>query len=198
MLTGIGEVGNVICGDTVKMSVKLTDNKDGIADVKFMTYGCMFSIACADELADMAIGKSVDAVVQINDSDVVQSLDGLPIDKTHCATMAVVALKSALKKASVNAEVEIGSGLKELNGDEDKKTIFSISEETQIRHRIAEMFDEYFIPYAARVGCNLQLFDVDVRGKIVSINEIESQNTKRHIARMLDKYLGYGWKVETR
>ena len=35
---GVGEVGNPVCGDIMKMYLKVEDDK--IADVKFKTFGC--------------------------------------------------------------------------------------------------------------------------------------------------------------
>ena len=35
----VGEVGNVKCGDIMKVFIKVKDNK--ISDIKFLTYGCV-------------------------------------------------------------------------------------------------------------------------------------------------------------
>ena len=40
---GVGEVGNPVCGDIMRIYLKIQDNK--IIDVKFQTFGCGAAIA---------------------------------------------------------------------------------------------------------------------------------------------------------
>ena len=49
--TATGEVGNVLCGDTVKLYINVKDGS--VLDAKFQSYGCVYSIACADMTADL-------------------------------------------------------------------------------------------------------------------------------------------------
>ena len=40
---GVGDVGNITCGDALKLTFKLDEN-GRIADVKFKTFGCASAI----------------------------------------------------------------------------------------------------------------------------------------------------------
>ena len=49
---------------------------DGIVeDAKFQTYGCVYSIACADATADLVHGATVANAKALTPEDVVRSLD---------------------------------------------------------------------------------------------------------------------------
>ena len=48
---GIGEVGNPLCGDIMKMYIKVEDDK--IADVKFKTFGCGSAIATSSMATEL-------------------------------------------------------------------------------------------------------------------------------------------------
>ena len=163
-----------------------------------MTYGCMYSIACADELACMAIGKKVEEATKLNSSAIVSSLGGVPVDKVHCAEMAAAALAVALKNANVEAEAKVSKGLKEVNAGESRKTIFNISEESQVRHRIAEMFDEYFIPFAKKNGSGILLLDISYPDNIVEVKGTTTDKVRNQIAKALKMHIGGSWKLEVK
>ena len=48
---GVGEVGNPLCGDIMKMYLKIEDDK--IADVKFKTFGCGSAIATSSMATEL-------------------------------------------------------------------------------------------------------------------------------------------------
>jgi len=97
---GISEVGNPMCGDMMKLTIKVGhDKKDQeiIEDVKFKTYGCAAAIATSSMITEMAIGKTLDEAIKITREDVATELGGLPEIKMHCSNLAADALKKAIE-----------------------------------------------------------------------------------------------------
>jgi nitrogen fixation protein NifU and related proteins len=92
---GVGEVGNPVCGDIMKMYLKINDKKI-IEDVKFKTFGCGAAVATSSIATEMIKGKSVDEALQLTNKAVIEALDGLPPAKIHCSVLAEQAVKSAL------------------------------------------------------------------------------------------------------
>ena len=92
---GIGEVGNVKCGDIMKIYIKV---EDGIlTDVKFKTFGCGSAIASSSMATEMIKGKSIEDALELTNKAVVEALDGLPAHKVHCSVLAEEAVKAAIK-----------------------------------------------------------------------------------------------------
>ena len=92
---GIGEVGNAVCGDIMKIYLKI-DN-DIITDVKFETFGCGSAIASSSMATEMIKGKPVSEALKLTNRAVTEALDGLPAHKLHCSVLAEEAIKKALK-----------------------------------------------------------------------------------------------------
>ncbi len=95
---GVGEVGNIKCGDLMKLYIKVKKEKDKeiITDVKFHTLGCAAAIATSDAICEMAKGKTIKEALKIQYKDVVKKLGSLPQIKIHCASLAQEGLKSAI------------------------------------------------------------------------------------------------------
>ncbi len=92
---GVGEVGNAVCGDIMKIYLKI-DN-DIITDVKFETFGCGSAIASSSMATEMIKGKPVSEAMELTNKAVAQALDGLPAHKLHCSVLAEEAIKKALQ-----------------------------------------------------------------------------------------------------
>ena len=92
---GVGEVGNAVCGDIMKIYLKI-DN-DTITDVKFETFGCGSAIASSSMATEMIKGKPISEALQVTNKAVTEALDGLPAHKLHCSVLAEEAIKKALK-----------------------------------------------------------------------------------------------------
>lgn len=93
---GVGEVGNVKCGDIMKIYIKVSD--DGIIeDVKFNTFGCASAIASSSMATEMIKGQPVDKALELTNKAVVEALDGLPAVKVHCSVLAEEAVKMAVR-----------------------------------------------------------------------------------------------------
>ena len=91
---GVGEVGNAVCGDIMKIYIKVEN--DIITDVKFNTFGCGSAIATSSMATEMIKGKSIDEALALTNKAVVEALDGLPAHKIHCSVLAEEAVKAAL------------------------------------------------------------------------------------------------------
>ena len=59
---GVGQVGNMKCGDIMKVFIKVEKkgDKEYIKDIKFLTYGCVAAIASSDYLCQIAKGKTLE------------------------------------------------------------------------------------------------------------------------------------------
>jgi len=91
---GVGEATNPVCGDTLRLFIKVSDRR--IVDVKFLTFGCGAAIAASSITTEMIMGKTLDEVLAISDQDVVDALGGLPPAKLHCSILAEMALSAAV------------------------------------------------------------------------------------------------------
>ena len=92
--SGIGTVGNPICGDIMKMYLKIENNI--ITDVKFKTFGCGAAVATSSMVTEMVKGKTIEEALKITNKAVAEALGGLPAIKMHCSILAEEALRSAL------------------------------------------------------------------------------------------------------
>ena len=92
---GVGEVGNPVCGDIMKMYLKVNDDEI-IEDVKFETFGCGSAIASSSMATELIKGKSVEEALSLTNKAVAEALDGLPAHKMHCSVLAEEAIKSAI------------------------------------------------------------------------------------------------------
>lgn len=96
---GVGQVGNPVCGDIMKIYIKVghKKNKEIIDDIKFETLGCGAAIATSSMLTDMAKGKTLEEAGKIGKLDIANELGGLPPAKLHCSVLAHEGLAEAIK-----------------------------------------------------------------------------------------------------
>lgn len=92
--SGVGEVGNPVCGDIMKMYLKIENNI--ITDVKFKTFGCGAAIASSSISTEMVKGKTIEEALKLTNKQVVDELGGLPPVKLHCSVLAEEAIKTAI------------------------------------------------------------------------------------------------------
>jgi len=96
---GVGEVGNPVCGDMMKIYIKVGKNKKGqevIKDIKFQTLGCGAAIASSSMLTELAKGKTITEALKITREQIAKRLGGMPKEKIHCSVLAAAGLKKAV------------------------------------------------------------------------------------------------------
>ncbi len=93
--SGIGEVGNPVCGDMMKFYIKVENNI--IKDIKFKTFGCGAAIAVSSMVSEMAIGKTIEEALALTNEAVAKELGGLPPHKMHCSNLGADALHKAIE-----------------------------------------------------------------------------------------------------
>lgn len=91
----VGQVGNPICGDQMRMYIRVKDGK--ISDIAWKTYGCASAIASTSALSELARGKTLDAALKISAKDIDDYLGNLPKHKFHCSILGHDALRKAIE-----------------------------------------------------------------------------------------------------
>ena len=97
--SGIGKVGNIVCGDVMWLYIKVAKNKkkeDFIKDIKFETFGCVAAISTSSIITDLVKGKTIAEALKTTKDNIIESLGGLPKVKYHCSVLAVDALIEAV------------------------------------------------------------------------------------------------------
>lgn len=92
---GIGTEGNPVCGDVMKIFIKVEDDK--IVDARFKTFGCGAAIAVSSMITEMVKGRTIEEALKITKQDVADALDGLPPQKQHCSNLGADALHKAIE-----------------------------------------------------------------------------------------------------
>lgn len=127
---GVGEAGNIVCGDVMSLYLKMkkTKKKEPVIDqVKFKTYGCAAAIATSSAITDLVKGKTIEEALKISKNDIIEFLEGLPPIKIHCSILAIDALDEAIYKYLIDQKKPIPSDL-QLKHERIKKSREQIEE----------------------------------------------------------------------
>jgi nitrogen fixation NifU-like protein len=89
------EVSNPVCGDVMKLWVKMKG--DRIHDAKFKAQGCSAAIATSSYATEMLIGMTVSEARRVTKEQIAEALGGLPASKIHCSVLASEAIKRVLE-----------------------------------------------------------------------------------------------------
>jgi len=123
---GVGEVGNLLCGDVMRLYIKVKENKKTgkkiLSDIKFETFGCIAAIATSSMITGMAKGKTIEKALKITNVDIAKKLGGLPRVKLHCSVLAADALAEAIYDYLRKNKLPVASDLQERH-ERIKKTL---------------------------------------------------------------------------
>jgi nitrogen fixation NifU-like protein len=88
------------CGDTIEIFLRMKNGR--VEDARFTSEGCVTTVASAQAASEMAVGKSIRECLAINQTSIINYLDGLPDESRHCAWLAALALHRALRYYAIN------------------------------------------------------------------------------------------------
>jgi nitrogen fixation protein NifU and related proteins len=92
--SGVGEVGNPVCGDIMNIYLKIENNI--ITDAKFKTFGCGAAIASSSMATELIRGKTLEEAWEVSNKAVAEALEGLPPIKMQCSVLAEEGIHKAI------------------------------------------------------------------------------------------------------
>ena len=92
--TAVAEVTNPVCGDVMKLWVRIDQGR--ILEARFKAQGCSAAIATSSFATEMLIGRDVESARRITKEEIADALGGLPASKIHCSILAVDAIRKVL------------------------------------------------------------------------------------------------------
>ncbi len=116
----VGQVGNVVCGDIMKIYMKINDETEIIEDIKFKTFGCGAAIATSSMATELVKGKSIEDALALTNKAVIEALEGLPPVKIHCSILAEDAIKKCLSDYYTRKGVDPVPIVGELKSNDDE------------------------------------------------------------------------------
>jgi len=138
---GSGEAGNILCGDIMRLYLKIGENKKGekiIEDIKFETLGCIVAIANTSLLTTLVKGKTIKEALSFKKEDLIKKLgQPLPPFKIHCSILAVDALKEAIYDYYLKNKLEISEDL-----EKEHQRITKTKEELEKRYKGFQTFEK--------------------------------------------------------
>jgi nitrogen fixation protein NifU and related proteins len=96
--TAVVEVTNPVCGDVLRLAVRVADGR--IVAARFKAQGCVASIASSSMLTELLAGKTAAEARSITAQQIAEALDGLPPASFHAAQLCADALDAVLRKLS--------------------------------------------------------------------------------------------------
>jgi len=87
------------CGESMKIWLKLDNGR--ICQTGFWTDGCAATIACGSMATELAKGRLVAEALRIDACEIAEALTDLPEGNFHCAALAALTLRVALKDCLV-------------------------------------------------------------------------------------------------
>ena len=120
---GQGTVGSPVCGDIMKIWIKIDPRTKRIKKCTWRTFGCASAIASTSMLSVMVTrqgGMKIDQAMKLTPKDILNELGGLPTRKVHCSVLGDQALRAAIadyqknKKFMPNTKQQINKILNEV------------------------------------------------------------------------------------
>lgn len=94
-----GQIGAPVCGDVMRMWIKIDLKTEKIKKLKWRTLGCGSAISTTSIFSVMVTekgGMTIDEALKIRPQDIMKKLGGLPARKVHCSVLADKAFQKTI------------------------------------------------------------------------------------------------------
>ena len=98
----VSEIGNIQCGDVMRLELQIDHKTNKITYIGFKTFGCAAAIASSDAVCELAKGRTLEQAKKISKDDVVKKFGEMPKIKVHCSVLGIEALRKAIKDYEEN------------------------------------------------------------------------------------------------
>ena len=89
---------NPLCGDRIRVELRLANGGE-ILEVRFSGEMCAIAKGSASILLQSLEGRTVAAIVEISDAEILESLAGdIPKNRIQCALLPISALRGAVRR----------------------------------------------------------------------------------------------------
>jgi nitrogen fixation protein NifU and related proteins len=89
---------NPLCGDRIRVELRLANGGE-ILEVRFSGEMCAIAKGSASILLQSIEGRTVAAIVEISDAEILESLAGdIPKNRIQCALLPISALRGAVRR----------------------------------------------------------------------------------------------------
>jgi len=96
---GLGAAGSPVCGDLMKVWIKVDTKTNRIIECKWRTFGCASAIASTSMMSVIVTengGLNLEEAKKIDAQKIMDRLGGLPDNKIHCSVLGHLALRDAI------------------------------------------------------------------------------------------------------
>jgi nitrogen fixation NifU-like protein len=90
-------VTNPVCGDSVRLFLRIDEAADRIEAASFLSSGCPASIATSSVATELIAGLTLDEAAALTRDDYTEAVGGLPRSKVHCSVLAAAAVRNAVE-----------------------------------------------------------------------------------------------------
>jgi NifU-like protein involved in Fe-S cluster formation len=94
----VGMVGSPVCGDMMRVWLKIDRDTEKVKEMKWRTFGCGSAIAATSMFSVMVTengGLTIEGALDIKPQQIMKRLGGLPDRKIHCSVLADKAFRKA-------------------------------------------------------------------------------------------------------
>ncbi len=193
----IGQVGNIKCGDMMKVFLKVKNNR--IEDIKVQTYGCIAAIVSSDTMCKLVKGKTLEEAEKLVYKQIINELGEMPKIKYHCSIMGTEALHKAIQNYRENHQNSSLKKNKQEKGVDnmnysDKSTLGEV-----LNHKKGpELLAKYHVPC---ISCHMAASELDsltlkdlagayginIKGLINDLNSFVSEKKKQKTKKKIIK-----------
>ncbi len=130
----VSRVGSPICGDELRVYLKIGKNADGelyIEDIKYQSFGCAAAVATGSMMTELAKGKTLKEALEVGRDSIVGELGGLPRVKIHCSLLSTDALHEAIYQYYAKNGIEIPDKLEKLHKEIERGNVIARAKQGQ-------------------------------------------------------------------